>query len=241
MRRTRCAILLTHGHWDHVLGVAELADATGAPVYLGAAELPELESGLAEWMGIPSPLASCPTAARRRRDARTWPGSRSRLSRRPATGPGTWPSPAAAACSRATCSSAARSGAPISPAATGTRCWPRSRAPARALPARDGRLLRPWPRDDARRRAAPQPVPGRVDGADELRGAQGNPRRPARASGRAGSGCWTRPSGSATPTATGASSPRPSRRPSCSRAARARPPTSSPRRCTPSRIGAGAR
>ncbi|HEY5160751.1 MAG TPA: MBL fold metallo-hydrolase [Gaiellaceae bacterium] len=46
------AILLTHGHWDHVLGVAELAEASGAPVYLGEAELPELESGMSELMGF---------------------------------------------------------------------------------------------------------------------------------------------------------------------------------------------
>lgn len=51
------AILLTHGHWDHVLGVAELVEATGAPVYLGEAELPELESGGPELMGFP-PLRS---------------------------------------------------------------------------------------------------------------------------------------------------------------------------------------
>jgi hydroxyacylglutathione hydrolase len=51
------AILLTHGHWDHVLGVAELAEVSGAPVYLGEAELPELESGMSELMGFP-PLDS---------------------------------------------------------------------------------------------------------------------------------------------------------------------------------------
>jgi hydroxyacylglutathione hydrolase len=28
------AILITHGHWDHLGGVAELARATGAPVYM---------------------------------------------------------------------------------------------------------------------------------------------------------------------------------------------------------------
>ncbi|MBA3735977.1 MAG: MBL fold metallo-hydrolase [Actinobacteria bacterium] len=32
---TSCAaILITHGHWDHLGGVAELARATGAPVYM---------------------------------------------------------------------------------------------------------------------------------------------------------------------------------------------------------------
>jgi hydroxyacylglutathione hydrolase len=48
------AILLTHGHWDHVLGVADLVQASGAPVYLGAEEVTELEAGLAEWMGVPN-------------------------------------------------------------------------------------------------------------------------------------------------------------------------------------------
>src|ERR671922_1607235 len=41
---TRCAaILITHGHWDHLLGVAELAEGTGAPVYMAAAERSLLE------------------------------------------------------------------------------------------------------------------------------------------------------------------------------------------------------
>jgi hydroxyacylglutathione hydrolase len=35
----RCvAILVTHGHWDHLLGVAELAEGTDAKVYMGADE-----------------------------------------------------------------------------------------------------------------------------------------------------------------------------------------------------------
>ena len=40
----RCvAILLTHGHWDHLVGVAELADASGAPVYMAEGERALLE------------------------------------------------------------------------------------------------------------------------------------------------------------------------------------------------------
>lgn len=40
----RCAaILLTHGHWDHLLGVADLAEGTGAPVHMAEAERVLLE------------------------------------------------------------------------------------------------------------------------------------------------------------------------------------------------------
>jgi hydroxyacylglutathione hydrolase len=40
----RCAaILITHGHWDHLGGVADLADATGAPVYMAEDERTLLE------------------------------------------------------------------------------------------------------------------------------------------------------------------------------------------------------
>jgi glyoxylase-like metal-dependent hydrolase (beta-lactamase superfamily II) len=36
---TRCvAILVTHCHWDHLGAVADLAEATGAPVYMAAGE-----------------------------------------------------------------------------------------------------------------------------------------------------------------------------------------------------------
>jgi glyoxylase-like metal-dependent hydrolase (beta-lactamase superfamily II) len=41
---TRCAgILITHCHWDHLLGVADLAEGTGAPVYVPELERPVLE------------------------------------------------------------------------------------------------------------------------------------------------------------------------------------------------------
>jgi hydroxyacylglutathione hydrolase len=40
----RCsAILITHGHWDHLVGVGDLAEATGAPVYMAEDERMLLE------------------------------------------------------------------------------------------------------------------------------------------------------------------------------------------------------
>jgi hydroxyacylglutathione hydrolase len=42
---TSCAaILITHGHWDHLVGVADLAEGTGAPVYMAEGERELLEN-----------------------------------------------------------------------------------------------------------------------------------------------------------------------------------------------------
>lgn len=38
-----CSILITHAHWDHLLGVAELAEGTEAPVYMAEDERIALE------------------------------------------------------------------------------------------------------------------------------------------------------------------------------------------------------
>jgi hydroxyacylglutathione hydrolase len=43
MGATCAGILITHGHWDHVGGVAELAEASGAPVYMAEDERTLLE------------------------------------------------------------------------------------------------------------------------------------------------------------------------------------------------------
>jgi hydroxyacylglutathione hydrolase len=41
----RCAaILVTHCHWDHLGGVADLAEGTGAPVHMASDEAPVLQS-----------------------------------------------------------------------------------------------------------------------------------------------------------------------------------------------------
>ncbi len=50
---TRCAaILVTHGHWDHLLGVAELAEGTGALVHMAEGERGLLESPVVTPAGI---------------------------------------------------------------------------------------------------------------------------------------------------------------------------------------------
>ena len=41
---TCAAILITHGHWDHLVGVADLAEGTGAPVYMAEGERELLEN-----------------------------------------------------------------------------------------------------------------------------------------------------------------------------------------------------
>jgi hydroxyacylglutathione hydrolase len=42
---TRCVgILVTHGHWDHLFGVADLAEGTGAPVHMAEGERALLET-----------------------------------------------------------------------------------------------------------------------------------------------------------------------------------------------------
>jgi glyoxylase-like metal-dependent hydrolase (beta-lactamase superfamily II) len=47
------AILITHAHWDHLLGVADLAEGTGAPVYMSDLERPALERPEEVSQGVP--------------------------------------------------------------------------------------------------------------------------------------------------------------------------------------------
>jgi glyoxylase-like metal-dependent hydrolase (beta-lactamase superfamily II) len=50
------AILLTHTHWDHFLGLADLAEGTKAPVYAPAGERDVLADPAAYYGGIPVPI-----------------------------------------------------------------------------------------------------------------------------------------------------------------------------------------
>lgn len=47
------AILVTHCHWDHLGGIAGLAEATGAPVYMPAEEAPVLQNPESFYPGQP--------------------------------------------------------------------------------------------------------------------------------------------------------------------------------------------
>jgi hydroxyacylglutathione hydrolase len=47
------AILVTHCHWDHLGGIASLAEATGAPVYMQEREAPVLEDPQGVYPGQP--------------------------------------------------------------------------------------------------------------------------------------------------------------------------------------------
>src|SRR5436305_11553490 len=52
MGATCAAILVTHSHWDHILGLAELAEGTGVPVYGPEVEADVLEHPNTYYAGL---------------------------------------------------------------------------------------------------------------------------------------------------------------------------------------------
>ena len=85
----RCtAILITHGHWDHLGGVADLAEATGAPVHMAEEERVLLEDvNSFTPPGVELRPYTPDVAAAGRRDARAGRHHRSRRCAFPATRP----------------------------------------------------------------------------------------------------------------------------------------------------------
>ena len=73
------AILLTHSHYDHFGALADLAEGTGAPVWLPEGELDVFRRPDLFFPGIVDPaVLGRSDAPHRRRDGRLRPGSRSR-------------------------------------------------------------------------------------------------------------------------------------------------------------------
>ncbi len=198
------AILVTHCHWDHLGGIAELAEASGAPVYMPEREAPVLENPQAFYPGQDIRPYS-PDVRVQDEDTIEVAG----LAFEVVDVPGHSPGHVAYATE-----GALFSGDVLFAGGVGRTDLPVRRlghAPGvdsealRPLPARDGRLPGPRPADHARRRARPQPVPRGASGLLTLRSAEGNPRHPPRPSSRSGSGFSARRSVSARSTAIGRS------------------------------------
>ena len=159
---TCAAILLTHSHYDHFGALADLAEGTGAPVWLPEGELDVFARPNDFYPGFSTPrLQRRRDAARRRRDGR---GGGHLVPGRPRSRPLARPRLLLRG-RRALLRRRAlrRLGRPHRPAVRrlghAARLDPR---PRRGVSARDGRLLGPRPADDARRRARAQPVPRRA-------------------------------------------------------------------------------
>ena len=182
---TVAAILVTHTHYDHIGAVADLAEATGAPVYVSEGE--------AQVAREPGRLLSRPCGSAPGSPSTTLAGGETievaGITFQMVAVPGHSPGHLAYYADGALFSgdvlfagSVGRTDLPHGDWDDAARVDPRARRP---LPARDRRLLRPRPADDARRRARAQPVPGRAACA-EVRGAAEAPTTSSRPSSPAG-------------------------------------------------------
>ena len=240
------AILITHTDVDHVGAVAPLAKATGAPVYCPKLEVDRLADimghvpveGIGPYEGYEADetveggetLRARGTQDRGRRDARPHRGPRDvRLPRRGRDRLGRRPVPELGRADRP-------------PQRRPPDAARLDRDAARALPRRHARPPGPHGHDHPRPGEGDEPLPRRDRGSERADpGAARHVRRAARGLARAPRRRGGRPAHPRGAPATAASRRRPSRRPSCSPAAWASRPTSSRRRCTPSRTPAGGR
>ncbi len=175
---------VTHSHWDHLVGVAELAEGTGAPVYMPAGRAARLLERPERLLRRPAASRSAryeresarSRAARRSRP----PGSRSRSRRaRPLARPRRVLRRRLPLLRRRPLRGLGRP-RPTSRSATGTRCSPRSAArralirPRRSSTRATARRRRSAPSSPATR-SSPSSAPH-----GEVRGAARDARHPAR-------------------------------------------------------------
>ena len=217
----RCAaILITHAHYDHIGGVAELAAGTGAPVHMAEVESERAQriDELYPESGVTSEDVRAGRPAGGRTSSSTSPGSPSRRSTSRATRRATSPSTPTARSSPATFSSPARSAAPTCRTATGTRCSTSIRRLLDRFPPETVVYPGHGPATTLGRELATQPVPRRAPHAREVRGPARHARHPARRAAALAARRRRSSSASARSTATGGSTRPSSRTPSSSRA-----------------------
>jgi hypothetical protein len=154
------AILITHTHFDHIGAVADLAEATGAPVWCPELELPMMRDPNAYMrMAMFGPFRGWEpehsvSGGERLElagfdiDVHFTPGT--------ASAPSATRSPTSRRCSPVTCCSATRSAASTCRAATGRRSSARSERCSTATPTRR-RSSGAHGADDARARAGAEP------------------------------------------------------------------------------------
>ena len=158
---TCAAILLTHSHFDHFGALADLAEGTGAPVWLPEGELDVFRRPNDFFPGFPTRAYTG--------DATLLSGGESieaadisfQVRHVPGHSPGHVSYYADGALFSGDVLFSGSVGRTDLPFGDWDTCSTRS-APRRGLPARDGRLLRSRSGDDARSRARPQSVPGRA-------------------------------------------------------------------------------
>ena len=163
-RRDCAAILITHGHWDHLGGVADLAEGTGAPVYMAEDERALLEN-LPELVppGVRRAARTPPTRSSQGDETLELAGIDVRdAARARATRRRTSPTTPTAASSPATCSSPGSVGRTDLPGADWETLLESIRTLTERFPPETVVYSGPRPADDARRGARAQSVPRRA-------------------------------------------------------------------------------